>query len=429
MFRAQSCCRGLPQVKAGINFGRILQQHQQQQQKEQFVSPEALRSAEPQALSSTAAQQTSTAGYTQEQNSGGKQSRFPGASSSIDRQSGLPRQAQNQSHSREHFRWHNASSYTAQPHPNAIRRPQNNWRDSSHRSQTDVDRSQGKLTQATAQGRVYQSSNQKPFTSVQSAQQDAARLSQEGNSTHQRKVQQREQYQWPGGDNGSSDVYRLPLSQSTHEERQKTLRSSAAPANSGGYATARSLSEGTPSSSTSYQDAANNFRRRTNTFDWTPNQSVLPTRLAQRGSAASSAAASHSAASRVLASGPALQDIETELDLRSDVDSQQSARVLAEDDFPADFSEELGPDWGGANGSGRVTVEEQRVEELKARLMEAVMPDVHVVDTVEDARTVSQLLTNDYRHKEFACDTEVDSFTGAAQKIFLMQLHCMTPAI
>ena len=100
-----------------------------------------------------------------------------------------------------------------------------------------------------------------------------------------------------------------------------------------------------------------------------------------------------------------MEESATEAELRSDHESQQAARVLVAEDFQEDFFTD--DDSAAINGSEEMSAEAQRVEELKARLMEAIMPDVHVVDTVEEARRVSQLLLNDYRHHDFACDTEV----------------------
>ena len=97
-----------------------------------------------------------------------------------------------------------------------------------------------------------------------------------------------------------------------------------------------------------------------------------------------------------------LQEVETEASLRSDSKSQQAAGVMQEEEDSELYGE------GESTPEGVDMSEEAlRIAALKESLMKAVMPDVHVVDTVEEAHRIARLLMQDYRHETFACDTEV----------------------
>lgn len=50
---------------------------------------------------------------------------------------------------------------------------------------------------------------------------------------------------------------------------------------------------------------------------------------------------------------------------------------------------------------------EERLRILKEKLMAGVLPDVHVVDDVQEAARVCHLLMTQHKDCVFACDTEV----------------------
>jgi hypothetical protein len=50
---------------------------------------------------------------------------------------------------------------------------------------------------------------------------------------------------------------------------------------------------------------------------------------------------------------------------------------------------------------------EERLRVVKETLMAGILPDVHVVDDVQEAARVCHLLMTHYKDSVFACDTEV----------------------
>lgn len=86
--------------------------------------------------------------------------------------------------------------------------------------------------------------------------------------------------------------------------------------------------------------------------------------------------------------------VQQESELRSDSESQQSARSE-----PVSFEPEPQSAVAAAED------EAARIEDLKAEIMREVMPDVLVVDGVEEAHRICGLLMKEQR--VFACDTEV----------------------
>lgn len=130
----------------------------------------------------------------------------------------------------------------------------------------------------------------------------------------------------------------------------------------------------------------------------------------QRPVLASSRATANPTAMGALASRPVLEESDTEADLRSDAESQSAAALLQEED-PEARAERGSESSDDAQEEEDPSAEEQQMIELKERLMASVMPDVHVVDTPEEAERIVQLLMHDYKDLTFACDTEVRLIT------------------
>ena len=104
-----------------------------------------------------------------------------------------------------------------------------------------------------------------------------------------------------------------------------------------------------------------------------------------------------------VAAWPLLEEADTESQLRSDLESQQAANNLSPEESLRSQN------WGEMElaHEEELSDDAQQLAELKASLRAAVMPDVHVVDTREEAERIVHLLTHDYKDLTFACDTEV----------------------
>ena len=402
------------QLKPGSSNSEDIGRFVQQQQN--FAKLGDLRSSESQQLDSAAAHQTRTAGPMLRHASGAHQydalafnSPRDSSSLSLLRAVGQPSQNRGHSSKRPDTADNKLRDNGSLPPSYPARHPQNPGRQLSSRGSEQDGNGQ---EHATAHQLSHRPLRQKEFESSYLPT-TAVGL---GNENVQQRARPRQDFVWPEKPDNSFHLYAsASASQIRPREEYPSPVSehfSAHPSHERAVPAKASLEEVSSSSrskNSNAQSVAQNFiSSKANRFKFQGSQSPYLSRLHQRGPVATSSAATHSAAHRVLVSaGPAVEELTTESELRSNRESQQAARALASEDFLEDFSAEAEGDPLAAIGSEGMSAEAQRVEELKARLMEAVMPDVHVVDTIEEARRVSQLLLNDYRHLEFACDTEV----------------------
>ena len=398
--------------------GRFLQQQQQLSAKLGIVHP----SESPQ-LDSATAHQPCTAGAMQWRASSAHQYKAPAANRPRDSKSQnllklLEPPGQNRGHSNQtpDTAERNQRSSRSQTTLDPARHPHNSDRKANSRNIAGEDNGSTQLARATAHHLSHRPSRQTEFKSSYLPTAGAE------NDNGQQRAQQ-QGYVWPEKPE-TTKVY-ASASASQHSPREEYYGQDVEhfPAQGRTQPTKPPSKEAASSSrSGNAQSTAQLFiSAKSNRYIFREGSRL--SRFSQRGPVAS--AASHNAAHRmVVLAEPALEELATEAELRSDSDSQQAARVLAAEDFMEDFSAEPEDESALSNGSEGLSAEAQRVEELKARLMEEVMPDVHVVDSIEEARRVSQLLLNDYRHLEFACDTEVCKLSKFAIISFHDKYYC-----
>lgn len=151
-------------------------------------------------------------------------------------------------------------------------------------------------------------------------------------------------------------------------------------------------------------------------------------------------------------SPPKVETPEADEQLRSDRDSQHEAHVPREFQFRADDCEPKGrhqlqsfgdsepplrPSLGVDAEAVAETTSTENLEgsgdldelaELKASIMAEVMPDVHVVDTPEEAHRIAKLLLTKYKYQTFACDTEVSHIPCSSLSLTFLCLRIQIPS-